>query len=75
MPRKRVTRLFPVALSPAALAEALTIPVAIIRDAIADASLPCHDIRNRRRVLVRDAEAWVKRWPRSVIRKRLASLR
>jgi hypothetical protein len=63
--RERRTALFPVAVSPATLAECLGIKRATVADAIKKDLLPCYRKGLKRRVLIQDAVAWIKNtWER-----------
>jgi hypothetical protein len=63
--RERRTALFPVAVSPAKLAECLGIKRATVTDAIKNDILPCYRKGLKRRVLIQDAVAWIKNtWER-----------
>ena len=63
--RERRTALFPIALSPARLAESLGIRVEVVTDAIKNDVLPCYRKGLKRRVTVQDAVAWIKNtWER-----------
>src|SRR5438552_2930831 len=62
--RARKTRLFPVAVSPAMLADVLNVRAQEIQDYIA-AGLPCYSVGIRKRILVEDAVRFVRRhWKR-----------
>jgi len=64
MPRQRVHRLFPIMLSPAALADAMMCPLSKIKDAINSGVLIAHEGPNHStRILVRDAVSWAEGWP------------
>lgn len=58
---QRKSRLFPVALSPQACADALDIRYQKIRDAIDASVLPAFKHGNQIRILVSDLEEWVRR--------------
>jgi hypothetical protein len=63
--RERRTALFPVAVSPAKLAECIGIKPAVVADAIKNDLLPCYRKGLKRRVLIQDAVAWIKNtWER-----------
>jgi excisionase family DNA binding protein len=66
MPRERRTAIFPIALSPAKMADCLGVKAEVIQDAIKDGELPCYQKGTKRRVLVSDCVAWVKRTWRAV---------
>lgn len=57
----RLKRLFPIALSPAALADALQIDRRHIDHAIKYEGLPVYQRGNARRVLIKSAVEWVER--------------
>ena len=62
-PRKRA--LFPIALSPSATADALSIPVRRVREAIAGGELEAFDGGGKRiRILVPAILQWVRTWPK-----------
>jgi hypothetical protein len=71
MGRPRKTRLFPVALSIDAAADALSCPRSKISAAIyLDGTLPAYAGPNHSvRVLVKDLVSWVETWPRPTKRK------
>ncbi len=71
MGRHRRLSLYPICLSPSALADAMTLPVKQVRAAIEDATLPAfEDPRSQRiRICIEDAVRWVHRWPRATIRR------
>jgi hypothetical protein len=72
MGRPRLKRLFPIALSFDAVAEALQIPRHVIHDAIyTTAELRAFECGQCRRVLVEDLVAWVKTWPRAAIARKI----
>lgn len=58
--RERRNAIFPIALSPAKLAECIGIRAEVIADAIKQDLLPCYRQGTKRRVLVQDAVAWIK---------------
>jgi hypothetical protein len=58
--RERRNAIFPIALSPAKLAECLSIRVEVVTDAIKNDLLPCYKKGVKRRVLVADATEWVR---------------
>jgi excisionase family DNA binding protein len=58
--RERRNAIFPIALSPAKLAECLGIKRETVADAIKNDLLPCYRHGTKRRVLVQDAVAWIK---------------
>jgi hypothetical protein len=63
MPRaksKRVNRLFPLALSPQEMADALGIHIDRLRDLMRKAGTPIYTIGLKRRVLVQDAVAMIR---------------
>jgi len=63
--RERRNAIFPIALSPAKLAECLGIRVDVIADAIKQDLLPVYRQGVKRRVLVTDAIEWVRNtWER-----------
>lgn len=63
--RERRTALFPVAMSPARLADCIGVKRATITDAIKNDLLPCYRKGLMRRVLVQDAVSWIKNtWER-----------
>jgi hypothetical protein len=66
--RERVTPLFPIALSPAKLADVLGVRPEMIADAIKNDLLPAYRPRQgvkRHRVLVQDATDWIRNtWER-----------
>jgi len=63
--RERRTQLFPIALSPAKLADSLGVSPSVIANAIKEDLLRCYRIGTKRRVLVQDAVQWVKQsWER-----------
>jgi hypothetical protein len=63
--RERRTALFPIALSPAKLADCIGIKPQVVTDAIKNDLLPCYRNGLKRRVLVQDAVAWIKNtWER-----------
>lgn len=65
MPRERRNELFPIALSPAKLADCLGIRVEQITEAIKDDLLPCYRKGLKRRVLIQDAVDWIRNtWER-----------
>jgi hypothetical protein len=66
MARARLKRLFPIALSTDAAAEALQIPRHVVHDAIyVTAELRAYEAGQRKRILVKDLIAWVEQtWPR-----------
>ncbi len=65
---KRKTPLLPWALSPAAAADSLDIPLRVIREAIyTSATLPAYLIGNRVRIPTDALLAWVKTFPRATI--------
>jgi excisionase family DNA binding protein len=61
MPRIRVNRLFPIALSVEKLGEAIGIHKRILLAAIRAGELPVLKIGAKRRVLIEDAVAWLRR--------------
>jgi hypothetical protein len=65
MARARRKPLFPIALSPAATADALQIRLKVVRDAILSGALPAYQTDRRVRVLVADLVEWVRTWPRA----------
>lgn len=71
----RAGPIFPVALSLQAAANAIGVPVRIIRDAVyVTASLPAYrgPSNNISRVLVRDLTEWIARdWPRATIKRHI----
>jgi hypothetical protein len=72
MGRERKTRLFPIALSIDACADALSCPRSKISEAVyLSGELPAYAGPNRSvRVLVKDLTAWIERtWPRPIKRK------
>jgi hypothetical protein len=63
--RERRTALFPVAVSPAKLAECIGVKRAVVTDAITNDLLPCYRKGLKRRVLIQDAVQWIKNtWER-----------
>lgn len=60
MPRERRTAIFPIALSPAKLADCLGVSAEVVKDAIKSGELPCYQKGTKRRVLVSDCVAWVR---------------
>jgi hypothetical protein len=58
--RERRTAIFPIALSPAKLAECLGIRDTVVADAIKNDLLPVYRQGVKRRVLVADAIEWVR---------------
>ena len=54
-----------IAMSPAALANALCIPTRKVRNAILAGILPVYAHGMHRRILISDAEAWVRSWTKS----------
>jgi hypothetical protein len=63
--RERRTALFPVAVSPAKLAECIGIKPEVVADAIKNDLLPCYRKGLKRRVLIQDAVQWIKNtWER-----------
>jgi hypothetical protein len=72
MPRARINRLFPVALSPAQAADALGgIRPERVRDLIAEADVPVYRVGMRRLVLVADLVTAIrKHWPKVETKKR-----
>jgi hypothetical protein len=61
MPRQNKSPVYPVALSPARMAQALSIRADQITDAIRRGELPVYQLGVKRRVLVRDAARWIRR--------------
>ena len=51
-----------VAMSPDALANACMIPTRKVRDAIVAGILPVYRSGTQRRILISDAEAWIRGW-------------
>lgn len=65
MPRRRLSPLFPIAVSPAELADQLGVRLEVISAAIKNGSLECFKHGLARRVLVEDAVEFVrKNWER-----------
>jgi hypothetical protein len=63
--RERRTAIFPIALSPAKLADTLGISPSVVTSAIRNDLLPCFKHGLKRRVLVIDAVEWIKNtWER-----------
>jgi hypothetical protein len=63
--RERRTSLFPVAVSPAKLADSIGMKRAVVADAIKNDLLPCYQKGLKRRVLICDAVEWIRnRWER-----------
>lgn len=69
--RARVKKLFPIALSINAAADALMVRPEEVRDLIAVSGIPVFQLNMRRRVLVADlVEAIRKHWPRVESKKK-----
>jgi len=51
-----------IAMSPDALANACMIPTRKVHDAIAAGILPAYRSGTQRRILISDAEAWIRAW-------------
>ena len=63
--RERRTALFPIAVSPARLADCIGMKRAVVDDAIRNDLLPCYQKGLKRRVLICDAVEWIKNtWER-----------
>jgi hypothetical protein len=63
--RERRTSLFPIAVSPARLADSIGMKRGVVADAIKNDLLPCYRKGLKRRVLIQDAVAWIKNtWER-----------
>lgn len=63
--RERRTSLYPIALSPAKLADCLGVLPRVVADAIKLGDLPCYKHGTKRRVLVQDAVQYIKQhWRR-----------
>ena len=63
--RERRNAIFPIALSPAKLAECLGVSPRVIADAIKNGELECWKKGTKRRVTVESAVAWIKQtWER-----------
>lgn len=58
--RERRTAIFPIALSPAKLADCLGIRPEVVTAAIKQRALPCYRKGAKRRVLIADAVTWVR---------------
>jgi hypothetical protein len=69
MPRISKRPLLFLALSPAAVANALCIRDDEVNAGIKSDALPVHVIGIKRRILVADVEAWVRSWPAPSKRK------
>jgi excisionase family DNA binding protein len=54
------------AMSPDALANAIGVSTRKVRDAILAGALPVYQNGTQRRILISDAEAWVRSWHRKV---------
>jgi hypothetical protein len=62
MPRANLSPLFPIALSPQRLAQALEINPRVVLAAIRANELPVHQLGTKRRVLVGDAVEWIREY-------------
>ena len=69
MPRQTKNPKVILALSPAATATALGIRLERVAAAISSGALTVHALGLKRRILVREIEAWVSTWPVAVKRK------
>lgn len=65
MPRQTKRPILYLALSPAALACAMTIPTRKIYEAILLGHLPVHQHGLQRRIWIADAEKWFRTWQRA----------
>jgi hypothetical protein len=59
-----------IALSVNGLAHALTLPISKVRNSVLSGELPCRQSGLYKRVLISDAEAWLRSWPAATQRKK-----
>jgi len=69
--RAHVSHLWPIAVSPHRLADMLCLRLEVVSVAIQSGALECRRIGTKRRVLIRDAEAWLRSKPKVGVRNAL----
>lgn len=70
MGRARVSRLFPVAVSPSMAAELTKLPLRVIREAIySEATLEARVVNGRVRIPVPSIIEWLKTFPRATLHR------
>ena len=62
MPRANLSPLFPIALSPQRLAQALEVNPRVVMQAIKAKELPVYKLGLKRRVLIVDAVEWIREY-------------
>lgn len=68
MPRQRKQRLFPISLSPAAAAEAMKLPLRVIREGVyRTGEIPAYIVAGRVRIPVPSLLDWLKSKPRATL--------